>query len=190
MFFPFTNDDSFVEIQAIFYFREPVKYLYFGIFREDSMRVAKKFTPATDKVSYSDTAVYYQYVKATRVMLDNILVLKLDTVVAHCKDIYYQTDEDQITSTKDKVLVSSIGQQMNDHPNTYLLIQGYTDPADTVLYNLDLSERRAAYVKALLVEQGIDERRIVTIGRGILNAESEKREAGYARKVSFRLLGL
>lgn len=43
IFFDFKDDDSFVEMQAIMSFVEPIKYLYFGMFEEDTARVPKEF---------------------------------------------------------------------------------------------------------------------------------------------------
>lgn len=188
IFFDFTNDDSFVEIQAIMSFEEPIRYLYFGMFSEDTARVSKKFIYVSDRPSYTDTSAYWQKVKATRVMLDNILIEKLDTASKAYRDIYFALDEDQVVAQKDIALLKSIVREMKAHPETYLLIQGYADPSGTYLYNLNLSGRRATHVKEILIEQGIAEHRIVTIGKGVFPAGGDNSDPGYARKVSFLLL--
>ncbi len=188
IFFDFTNDDAFVEIQAIMFFEKPVRYIYFGMFSEDSVRVPKKFTHISDKVSYADTAAYYLMMKPTRVCLDNIFIQKLGVHENNFKDIYFKLDDDQITVQKDIAQIIAIAQKMKDLPDMYLLIQGYADASGAFLHNLDLSNRRAASVKALLLEQGIDERRIVTIGKGIFQAKNDDSDPGSARKVSFLLL--
>lgn len=188
VFFDFTNDDAFVEIQAILFFKEPVKYLYFGMFNEDSTRVPKKFTPMSDQISYSDTAAYYQYVKHTRVMLDNILLERLDTMHTTFRDIHYNLDDDQVRSPTDIAHIKAIVNSMKENPDTWLLIHGYADQSGTFLYNLDLSNRRAAHVKEILVGEGIDQRRIITIGRGKSPIDGDGSDSGYARKVSFLLL--
>lgn len=188
IFFDFTNDDAFVEIQAILFFEEPVKYLYFGMFNEDSTRVPKKFATMSDNVSYSDTAAYYHYVKPTRVMLDNILLERLDTMIATFRDIHYKLDDDLVKSQTDITNIKAIAKSMQENPDTYLLIHGYADQSGTFLYNLNLSNRRAAHVKAILLEQGIDQRRIITIGRGKLPVDEDASGSGYERKVSFLLL--
>lgn len=189
IYFDFTDDDSFVEIQAIMSFTEPIRYLYFGMFSEDTTRVPKKFIHMSDKISYSDTAAYWQYVKPTRVMLDNIVIERLDTMSVSFRDIYFQLDDDRITAQKDISLLKTVAREMKSHPDTYLLIQGYADPSGTYLYNLDLSGRRAAHVKDILVEQGISAHRIVTIGKGVFPAIGDGRDPGFARKVSFLLVG-
>lgn len=188
LYFDFANDDAFVEIQAIISSKVPIKYLYFGMFSEDSVRVPKKFIRLSDKISYSDTATYYQLVQPTRVMLDNMLIEKLDTVKNVFSDIYFRHNEDQVVQQKDITEIIRIAQAMNEFPGTYLLIQGYADQSGTYLYNLDLSSRRAARVKTKLVEQGIDEHRIVTLGKGVFLNEDDSEKEGLGRKVSFLLL--
>lgn len=187
IFFEFTDDDSFVEIQAVMSFKEPIKYLYFGMFREDSARVPKKFIHVSDKISYSDTASYWQDVKPTRVVLDNIMIERLSPMLSAYNDIYFQLDDDRVIAKKDIALLKTISRGMKSNPEIYLLIQGYADPSGAYLYNLDLSGRRAARVKEILVDQGILEHRLVTIGNGVFPAVDEASNLGNARKVSFLL---
>lgn len=188
IFFEFTDDDSFVEIQAIMSFVEPIQYLYFGMFQEDTARVPKEFIHVSPKISYTDTAAYWKYVKPTRVMLDNILIERLDTTTRAYRDIYFPLDDDSVTSQKDNTLLKTIAREMKAHPETYLLIQGYADSSGTYLYNLDLSERRARHVKEILIDHGIAANRLVTFGKGVFPAVRDGSDPGYARKVSFLLL--
>jgi len=188
IFFDFTDDDSFVEIQAIMFFAEPIQYIYFGMFSEDTLRVPKKYIHISEKISYTDTAVYWRYVKPTRVMLDNILIERLDTTSESFRDINFNLDDDRVTAQKDIALLKSIAREMKSHPETYLLIQGYADPSGTYLYNLDLSGRRAVHVKDILIDQGVSAHRLVTIGKGVFPAIGDGRDPGFARKVSFLLL--
>lgn len=46
------------------------------------------------------------------------------------------------------------------------LIEGHTDAVGTAAYNKDLSERRAASVKQILVAEGVDTARLTTAGKG------------------------
>lgn len=69
---------------------------------------------------------------------------------------------------------------------------GYTDSTGPAAYNLKLSERRAAAVKAYLVEQGIDANRIYTEGKGeadpiATNATREGRARN--RRVEIEIVG-
>ena len=188
VYFDFTNDDELVEIQAVMFFEKPISYIYFGMFEEDSMRVPKKYTPGTDKISYTDTAAYYQVVKTTRVVIDNLLIERLDKTKDTFRDIYFKHDDDKVSMQKDVDQIEIIAQKMKATPESYLLIQGYADPSGAFLYNLDLSARRAAHVKEILIAQGIAEERIVTIGKGIFPMEAKNIDPEYARKVSFLLL--
>jgi outer membrane protein OmpA-like peptidoglycan-associated protein len=55
---------------------------------------------------------------------------------------------------------------LNDHVERRVEIDGYTDSVGTDSFNLDLSQRRADTVKAVLVDRGIDSTRIVSRGYG------------------------
>ncbi len=57
--------------------------------------------------------------------------------------------------------------KMKANPNVeLLLVTGYTDQIGSDAYNLALSKRRAAAVKAYLVSKGIEAKRIETVGKG------------------------
>jgi outer membrane protein OmpA-like peptidoglycan-associated protein len=51
-------------------------------------------------------------------------------------------------------------QWLKDHPGSRFFIEGYASPTGTEAYNLNLSLRRAEWVKQLLVRKGIAENRI------------------------------
>jgi OOP family OmpA-OmpF porin len=51
-------------------------------------------------------------------------------------------------------------------PSMSIQIQGHTDNVGSPEYNMDLSEKRAREVKWFIVNKGIDESRITTIGYG------------------------
>jgi outer membrane protein OmpA-like peptidoglycan-associated protein len=57
-------------------------------------------------------------------------------------------------------------QFLTDHDDRRVEIDGYTDSVGTDSFNLDLSQRRADTVKAVLVSRGIDSSRIVSRGYG------------------------
>ncbi len=52
------------------------------------------------------------------------------------------------------------------YPETSILVEGHTDSTGTEAYNQALSERRANSVKRLLVDRGVNESRITTVGHG------------------------
>ena len=55
---------------------------------------------------------------------------------------------------------------LNNYPQTHIQVAGHTDSRGAEEYNKRLSERRATAVKNVLVQQGVDGRRIATIGYG------------------------
>jgi len=72
------------------------------------------------------------------------------------------------TALKDaaKANVQSLASSLNQYPDTDIKIIGHTDSRGTEQYNMGLSERRAAAVKAYAVSQGVPSNRLVTIGKG------------------------
>ena len=73
------------------------------------------------------------------------------------------------TALKDaaKTNVQSLASSLNQYPDTDVKIIGHTDNIGKEAYNQDLSERRAAAVKAYAVSQGVPSSRLVTIGKGL-----------------------
>lgn len=77
---------------------------------------------------------------------------------------------------------------LNNYPDTNIEIQGHTDSTGSESYNQRLSERRAGSVSGYLVQNGISNQRINTIGMGELYPKySNDTEAGRAqnRRVDF-----
>ncbi|GAA3973703.1 OmpA family protein [Pedobacter ginsengiterrae] len=65
-----------------------------------------------------------------------------------------------------KTNVQSLAASLTQYPDTDIKIIGHTDSRGTEQYNMGLSERRAAAVKAYAVSQGVPSSRLVTIGKG------------------------
>ena len=59
-----------------------------------------------------------------------------------------------------------IARIMIKYPETDILVEGYTDSTGSEAYNQQLSERRAASVKNLLVQRGVPAHRISILGHG------------------------
>jgi outer membrane protein OmpA-like peptidoglycan-associated protein len=55
---------------------------------------------------------------------------------------------------------------LRDYPQTRLQVAGHTDQSGSETYNQELSERRAMAVKSALIQRGIADSRIETIGYG------------------------
>jgi len=55
---------------------------------------------------------------------------------------------------------------MIEYPTKTVVVEGYTDNVGTEIFNLGLSERRAASVQVALINAGVDPLRITTVGYG------------------------
>lgn len=184
LFFSFQKDLEFEPIQALYYPEVPIKYIYFGCFIEDSMRIDKPSPRYSSKINYSDTAAYIKVCKPTRVMFENLLIEKLEMSEVRFNDLYFEFDSDVINGSENIDEIRKVSSYLKKHSEAQLLIQGYTDTTGTFIYNLDLSARRAEKIKSMLIELGIEENRIITLGKGVLESSNG---AKMARKVSFSL---
>ncbi len=62
--------------------------------------------------------------------------------------------------TVDKAVLDANASWLKQNPGAKMWIQGYADPRGDIVYNLVLSYRRAQWIKAQLVQRGVDESRI------------------------------
>lgn len=62
--------------------------------------------------------------------------------------------------------IQALAGSLNQYPGTDIKVIGHTDSRGTEEYNMGLSERRAAAVKAYAVSQGVPSSRLLTIGKG------------------------
>jgi OmpA-OmpF porin, OOP family len=82
------------------------------------------------------------------------------------RGIYFATDSDRLRPESTPTL-KAIGDMLTAHADLVLTIEGHTDDQGADAYNQQLSERRAAAVKAYLVEAfRIDPARLETVGFG------------------------
>ncbi len=80
--------------------------------------------------------------------------------------ILFATNSDRIRPESTPT-IEEIGTMLQQHPELRLRIEGHTDSVGVEGYNQDLSERRAASVKAFLVERyTVDATRLETVGFG------------------------
>ena len=63
------------------------------------------------------------------------------------------------------------------YPNANIIIEGYASSDGSDAYNLKLSNKRAAAVKAYLVSNGIDAKRLNTVGYGETNLSGDNNTA-------------
>ena len=81
-------------------------------------------------------------------------------------DIYFSFNSDEIRRESQPAL-RDIASLLRRHPDWTLAIEGHTDSIASDAYNLELSQRRAAAVKAALTRShAIDGRRLTTSGVG------------------------
>jgi len=78
--------------------------------------------------------------------------------------------------------VQTLAKSLNQYPGTDIKVIGHTDNKGAAAYNISLSERRAAAVKAYAVAQGVPASRLITLGKGFSepiadNATEEGRAA-------------
>ena len=89
-----------------------------------------------------------------------------------------------------KANLDKLAEILINNPDTNINIYGYTDSKGTDEYNLSLSDRRAASVKAYLISKGIASSRMNTMGMGEASPiASNDTEAGRAqnRRVEFAI---
>jgi outer membrane protein OmpA-like peptidoglycan-associated protein len=80
--------------------------------------------------------------------------------------ILFDTDSDRL-KPESAPAIQTIARGLEANPNLKLLIEGHTDAVGNADHNLDLSKRRAAAVKDVLVAQfNIDAARLTTDGLG------------------------
>ena len=104
--------------------------------------------------------------------------------------ITFETDKDTIRKSSRKTLDNAV-KVLTDYPDIRIEISGHTDDQGERDYNVDLSQRRAEAVKTYLVEHGIDESRIKTVGYGPdrpIDSNDTKSGRGNNRRIEFKPL--
>jgi len=70
-------------------------------------------------------------------------------------------------SAEDIVQMDELAEAMKEFPGAKFLIEGHTDTRGSDAYNMKLSQQRADFVKAKLIERGIPGANMQTAGRGM-----------------------
>ena len=79
--------------------------------------------------------------------------------------LYFGVDQDQPLADSEPALQSLL-QWLNRNPEIRIEVQGHTDATGSPQHNLDLSNRRAQYIRNWLIVQGCEPRRLVAVGYG------------------------
>jgi outer membrane protein OmpA-like peptidoglycan-associated protein len=80
-------------------------------------------------------------------------------------DVHFDTGRAELKSGADRQL-DMIANFLAQHPERYVLIEGFTDSVGSDEYNRDLSERRADAVRSALLTRGVDRGRVQIQGYG------------------------
>jgi OmpA-OmpF porin, OOP family len=94
-----------------------------------------------------------------------ISVTDIEKVNIAAKNVFFATASDKLLKQSNARLDVVVG-ILNQNPSYKIQIDGHTDSQGNDEYNLDLSNRRAASVKAYLVSKGIAESRLSSTGYG------------------------
>ncbi len=81
-------------------------------------------------------------------------------------DVLFDINKSELRSGA-QYTIDKLAAFLAEYPTRNVLIEGFTDSTGTVEYNQGLSERRADAVRNILVNRGIDSRRIMTRGYGV-----------------------
>ncbi|SER69681.1 protein of unknown function [Nitrosomonas sp. Nm51] len=65
-----------------------------------------------------------------------------------------------------EMTVARIADYLNNYPNRYVLIEGFTDSVGSDEYNLELSKQRAESVQRSLIRHRVNPRRVSVVGLG------------------------
>ncbi len=82
--------------------------------------------------------------------------------------VHFDTAKATIRPDSEELLTNA-AQVLKDDPQLYVFVDGYTDNRGGKAMNLALSKRRAAAVKAWLVQHGVEPNRLVPRGFGMAN---------------------
>ena len=110
------------------------------------------FDAVYQRPEYITDALYvvksYEMVTTERVMETEVVG---QVVGFEVDDVLFDTDEADIRNEFRSEL-DAVGRFMNDNPETYAVLSGYTDSTYTREYNLELSRKRAESVRDYLME--------------------------------------
>ena len=101
--------------------------------------------------------------------------------------VYFASNSSYLNADGQR-LIRAFADSARKNSDARILVTGYADGAGTPAYNKWLSQRRAERVKAVLTREGIDRRRISTVGGGEVRS-SDAAANSTDRRTEIRYLG-
>ena len=88
-----------------------------------------------------------------------------ELVVTMPQDILFDVDSARLSPDL-RADLRTLGDSLNEYPDSNVLVFGHTDDTGSFDHNLELSQRRAGSVTRVLENRSVDPARLRTIGRG------------------------
>ena len=90
-----------------------------------------------------------------------------------------------VLPTEAHEMIDMMAQLMKKSPSVKVRVEGHTDAAGAMDYNIALSERRALSVAEYLVKHGIEPSRLILVGKGMAEPLTRNRFDPANRRVQF-----
>lgn len=100
---------------------------------------------------------------------DRIKLKPIPRKAIQIDNIYYETNQAELTEENKAVVDIAILKTLKDNPEIIIEISSHTDSKGTKEYNLKLSQERAEELMNYLVDRGIDKKRLRAKGYGMEN---------------------
>lgn len=82
------------------------------------------------------------------------------------RNVWFEYNRALIKGQENENTIQQVAAYMNQHPNTYIFVEGHCDERGPETYNLALGARRANVVREALIQQGVNGDRIFTVSYG------------------------
>jgi len=177
-------DTGWSSIHAIYKSNGTEQYLFIGNFHSKS---------APDTIKFINNYVHPMIKGKSYMYIDDVVIEYLFNPIYpvgkpfSIENIYFEFDKSVLKQSSFEEL-NGLWRYLRNHQNIQLIVFGYTDNVGDEDYNINLSKERAKAVKTHLVNLGIKNTRILTVGKGESN-QVESSEVGRSqnRKVEFIL---
>jgi peptidoglycan-associated lipoprotein len=89
----------------------------------------------------------------------------LNRLVFRYEMVHFNVDSSVLLPAGQRALYRKV-RWLQEHPDTTVVVEGHCDARGTSEYNMELGARRAASVRAFLIEQGIAPHRVQVVSWG------------------------